>query len=274
MKTIKIILLVLVGISLMGAGFIYAQPSRFLNSQKSHVIAVLATGLNTLVILRELKKLVPAGFELFEVKDEAEAKHERFWGILFVKHEIRAYETRWMIRKQAEERRVEIRLRPMNKIFSTNWENLAVKGSKEPGPSFEVHDWKIVSEWAEVPPLVIKILASDMSVLVNILNDNSAAIRAEAARKLGELKDERALVALIAALKDEDSHVRWWAAYALGELKDPRAVEALIAKLKDEDTSIRECAERALENITGRDFGVDPIKWRKWWEENRAKFLR
>jgi HEAT repeat protein len=75
---------------------------------------------------------------------------------------------------------------------------------------------------------------------------------------------------LISALKDRDSPARGDAAWALGKIRDPRAVEPLIAALKDENPSIQEDAEKALMQITGKDFGPDPVKWQNWWKQNKG----
>ena len=88
---------------------------------------------------------------------------------------------------------------------------------------------------------------------------------------LGELRDTRAIEALIAALKDEKGLVRSSATEALGEIKDPRAIEPLIAALRDEGWLVRQSATKALAKITGQDFGQDVIKWQEWWEKNKAK---
>ena len=41
---------------------------------------------------------------------------------------------------------------------------------------------------------------------------------------------------------------------------------ALIAALKDEDRQVRVEAVKALDSITGKTFGLDFVKWQKWWE--------
>lgn len=233
--------------------------------------ALLATGVDALTIQKELSKRDLVGFELFEVRDEIEAKDKRFWAFLSVKYSKRSYGLTWMLRGQAEEREVEIQFRPSDKIFTTNWKNLSVKGTKEPGPSGKTYDWKIVSEWAEVPPLHITIQTSDVSSVITLLKDNSAGIRAAAAKKLSELKDSTAVIPLVGVLKDENSDVRWWAVYALEKLNDPRAVEDLIVALKDTNSVVREWAEMALKKITGQNFGEDPTKWQQWWEKNKPK---
>lgn len=77
---------------------------------------------------------------------------------------------------------------------------------------------------------------------------------------------------LIAALKDADDDVPKHAAKVLGEIKDRRAVEPLIAAL-DNFFSGEEAAY-ALEKITGEDFGYNSVEWKKWWKENKKKFLK
>jgi hypothetical protein len=48
-----------------------------------------------------------------------------------------------------------------------------------------------------------------------------------------------------------------------------RAVEQLIASLDDEDSYFRYNVVGILKKITREDFGENPRKWRKWWEENQ-----
>jgi len=55
----------------------------------------------------------------------------------------------------------------------------------------------------------------------------------------------------IVALKDEDWAVREDAARLLGQLKDPRAVAPLVSLLRDQDRSVREGAVEALRAIGG-----------------------
>ncbi|MGD2177949.1 MAG: HEAT repeat domain-containing protein, partial [Anaerolineae bacterium] len=78
-----------------------------------------------------------------------------------------------------------------------------------------------------------------------VCND-TASMRAAAARALGALADPRAAEPLIAALDDESDEVRRRAARALVEVPDSRAVEPLMTALKDEDEDVRENAMDAL----------------------------
>lgn len=86
---------------------------------------------------------------------------------------------------------------------------------------------------------------------------------------------------LIAVLKDKRWRVRYNAVRALGKIKDSRAVEHLIAFLKDEDErdihnihNLRRFAVGVLKKITGKDFGKEQARWKKWWKENKEKLQK
>ena len=103
------------------------------------------------------------------------------------------------------------------------------------------------------------------------LKDENRNVRMMAAWALGQI-GKPAVESLIVALRDKDLPSRGDAAWALGKIKDPRAVEALIAALKDEKPNIQEDAAKALRKMTGKDFGVDPVKWQSWWKQNKGDF--
>ncbi len=71
-------------------------------------------------------------------------------------------------------------------------------------------------------------------------------VRSQAAEKLGESKDPRAVEALVKALKDKDRNVREAAAGSLGRIGDASAVDALLEALKDYDQCVRRAAADAL----------------------------
>jgi bilin biosynthesis protein len=62
---------------------------------------------------------------------------------------------------------------------------------------------------------------------------------------------------LILDLKDEDTDVRWGAEWTLGNMKDMRAVKALIEALKGENWTVREGAAKALVKIG--ELAVEPL---------------
>jgi len=98
------------------------------------------------------------------------------------------------------------------------------------------------------------------------LRDHHPRARARAARRLGELRDRRAVEPLLAALDDVSLTVRWEAVRALGQLADARPLPALREKARPwsgEDEPVRDRAARAVQQIeaalakvTGRELAL------------------
>jgi len=73
---------------------------------------------------------------------------------------------------------------------------------------------------------------------------------------LGEIGDSRAVEPLVGVLKHfELWALRFEAARSLGMIKDPRAVGPLTEALSDKDEDVREGAEGALKKIIGEEYG-------------------
>ena len=96
--------------------------------------------------------------------------------------------------------------------------------SRKPG---RIADVQVEVEKGRDSPKLVQLLEE--------LKDDDHIKRENAARKLGELGDSRAVDALIAALKDTDVGVRAGAARALGKTRDKRAVEPLIEAYQDKE---------------------------------------
>jgi HEAT repeat protein len=88
--------------------------------------------------------------------------------------------------------------------------------------------------------------------------DAASDVREAAAEALGDLADLRAVETLMAALDDPDEDVRLAVAEALGCLGDPGAVEPLIAALADADEGVRARACEAL-GLLGDARAVQPL---------------
>lgn len=96
--------------------------------------------------------------------------------------------------------------------------------------------------------------------LLVALHSGDAERRKKAVWLLGELKDERALTAVLDALKgDGDAEVRQHAAWALENLGDHRAVDALTETVfGDSDGSVRQRAVEALARIDEHE-ALEPL---------------
>ncbi|WP_257668616.1 HEAT repeat domain-containing protein [Parapedobacter tibetensis] len=90
------------------------------------------------------------------------------------------------------------------------------------------------------------------ALLVPLLSDGDAEIRAQAAKWLGDIRYADAGDALMPLLKDTNSRARFFAAEALGRIAHQPAVQPLIAMLEannDEDAYLRHAGSLALARI-------------------------
>jgi len=76
------------------------------------------------------------------------------------------------------------------------------------------------------------------------------AVRAEAARSLGQLGDFQAVLPLISALQnDNDPYVRSLAAKSLGDIGDSKAFEALLYCLENDTLEVSLEASNAISKL-------------------------
>ena len=57
---------------------------------------------------------------------------------------------------------------------------------------------------------------------------------------------------------------------ALGDLRDDRAVPALVALLEDPDADLAATAHRALVGLTAQDFGPSRFRYTSWWNTHQT----
>jgi HEAT repeat protein len=74
-------------------------------------------------------------------------------------------------------------------------------------------------------------------------------------------------IADLSARAGKDPRRQRLAVEALGELRDPRALEALLPRLSDKSEPVVQAAHRALVTLTGQDFGLAQKKWESWAEQ-------
>jgi HEAT repeat protein len=93
--------------------------------------------------------------------------------------------------------------------------------------------------------------------LIAALKDERWRVREHAAKTCGEIKDRRAVEALMLVCRDRDGAVKSAAAEALGKICDPRAIPVLSKLFRDPSKTVRETAGTALISI-GQP-SVDPL---------------
>ena len=94
-----------------------------------------------------------------------------------------------------------------------------------------------------------------VELLIASLRDENQDVCFKAIVILGEIGDSRAVEPLVGVLKNfELWALRFEAARSLGMIKDPRAIGPLTEALYDKDEYVREGAEGALKEIAGKEF--------------------
>jgi hypothetical protein len=71
----------------------------------------------------------------------------------------------------------------------------------------------------------------------------------------------------LSARAGKDGRRQRLAIEALGELRDQRALKALLPRLSDATEPVVQAAHRALVTLTGQDFGLAQRKWEAWAEQ-------
>ena len=95
-----------------------------------------------------------------------------------------------------------------------------------------------------------------------------ASIRGLAARALGSRPSLEGTARLIALLEDKQDQVVCAACASLGRLRDRTAIEALVdLHVRTKNNSVHEAAGRALEAITGLEYGPYAARWKKALDE-------
>jgi hypothetical protein len=143
-----------------------------------------------------------------------------------------------------------------------------VERSRDPDPMVRAWATRVLGElpWPE----------SARAVAARIPDDDPEVRNAAlaAGRMLQADRDSR--IALRQALEEACSdstqpiEARNLAASSLGDLRDDRAVSALIALLDDPDSSLVATVHRALVGLTAQDFGPSRFRYTSWWTTHQA----
>ena len=91
-----------------------------------------------------------------------------------------------------------------------------------------------VIKYAATKGDILRIEKMNLNSIVALLDHKDHRVVSAAAYALGEIRDVRAVPALVSALKSDRNHLRRIAAHALGKIGDRRAVRPLIEVLHNE----------------------------------------
>ncbi len=111
-------------------------------------------------------------------------------------------------------------------------------------------------------------------LLVELLSDFDARVRAVAARGLGRFLPRAAtLDPLVKAAADRSWQVRMAACESLARFPLDVAVPALAGAMAREEGETALRVDSLLRSLTGASFHGDARGWAKWWEEHREEIL-
>ncbi len=106
---------------------------------------------------------------------------------------------------------------------------------------------------------LVQIGGPSIDALLNLVETSDPDVRKFVVDILGDIKDPRAVPALIGRLGDEDENVRVASAEALGKIRDPRAVDALVACLTRYDQGWLDYAAAEALGAIGDDRALEPL---------------
>lgn len=93
-------------------------------------------------------------------------------------------------------------------------------------------------------------------------------VRWSAAKALQRLHQPEVIPVLLKVVTSEDDNgeVKAAAATALGQYPEDRVFQALLVAIDDRRLSVNVSAAESLALLTGQGYGVDRIKWQRWYD--------
>lgn len=113
---------------------------------------------------------------------------------------------------------------------------------------------------------------SSVPRLVELCADKEPAVRCASLEALATFREPTVVDLAIAALGDEVWQVRSSASLALRSVRAKRSIEPLIAAMEVEEGRLLGDHAAALEEITGKYYGMRTDQWRSWWDGIRDRF--
>lgn len=122
---------------------------------------------------------------------------------------------------------------------------------------------------AAVRALLSEPAVEDVDTLIGLVRDEAAMVRWESVEAMGRLNSQKLVYPLTRiVLNDDTAEVRAGAARALGQYQMPTVVDTLVRALDDSDFKVAQASEVSLKTLTGQDLGEDPADWARWVSEH------
>ncbi len=103
-------------------------------------------------------------------------------------------------------------------------------------------------------------------LLIKAVNDPEAVIKIEACRALGRVgqPEDATVLARVMSLDNlEDARIAAIEGISHLKTKDPRIYQLLVDGMEHDDPAIRLASLNALRKLTRKDYGTDPVVWRR-----------
>lgn len=127
-----------------------------------------------------------------------------------------------------------------------NQEKLKETSPESPPKTLKDKATEVLDKTMDLPPVAQKAEGFVQDLGAVLLNHKDENVRASAAKTLGGLRDQMAIVPLVKALHDKEPLVRKSAVEALSQIGGEKVIPPLGEALKDKDEGVREAAAEAL----------------------------
>jgi HEAT repeat protein len=123
--------------------------------------------------------------------------------------------------------------------------------------------------WRAVQTLLVANDPAIAPTIAPLCADSEPGVRCAALEGLAKLKSELVVAPALTGLSDPERLIRTSSIVALTNVRHQSAVEPLIERIQVEEGRLVTDIAEALANLTGKEFGPEPDKWKAWWAENK-----
>jgi hypothetical protein len=116
--------------------------------------------------------------------------------------------------------------------------------------------------------------AEDAPLIAAQLKDENIQVRWESAKALQRLHNPVVVPDLLRVLRDDQqtADIRMDSARALGQYPEDRVFQGLVGALDARELAVNGAAAQSLALLTGQNFGVEPAHWLRWYSSTAQPF--